>query len=55
MINLKTFESFEHNNDKIWIFGTPSGECFQVSRKTLDILYDDRLLYYTIKIPSKTT
>ncbi len=48
-MKLKTFESFEIDNSKIWVVGVPSGEAFQVSRDSLDILYQDGMVFYNTK------
>lgn len=44
---VKTFENFEHDNSKIWIYGIPSGEALQINRENHNELYKKKLIYYT--------
>lgn len=46
---IKTYESFETDNSKIYIIGIPSGEALQVTRENLDNLLKESLIFYTTK------
>ena len=49
---LKKFEAFNNSIDipgRIYIIGVPSGEALQVTRKELDELVENKLVYYSVK------
>lgn len=46
---IKNFESFNNDNSKVWIFGIPSGESFQIDRDILQYLFKEKLVFYTTK------
>jgi hypothetical protein len=45
-------EFFKHDNSKVWIVGIPSGESFEVTRKMIDTLFDQKLIYYSTQFVS---
>jgi hypothetical protein len=48
-MKLKTFESFEIDNSKVYVIGIPSGEALQVSRDGLDSLIKEKIVIYSTK------
>jgi hypothetical protein len=51
MGKLKTFEEYEYSphGDKVWIIGIPSGEALQVSIDSIEDLYRNKLIHYSVK------